>query len=92
MLRSKAAHEQAAQNLAQHGDMPAILLNDAGIYGTYLMHQGDPSQKYPMMAIIEQGCGLLSESVYGFWHFSQDSAVAVVFDRSCSSLEKLCRL
>ena len=39
MLWSKPAHEQAAQNLAQHGYMPPVLLYGVGLYLTDLQHQ-----------------------------------------------------
>ena len=39
MLWGKATHQQAAQNLAQHGNMPPVLLYYPGIYLTKLQHE-----------------------------------------------------
>ena len=39
VLWSKAAHEQAAQDLAEHGNMLSVLLYRVGIYLTDLQHQ-----------------------------------------------------
>ena len=39
MFWGKATHEQAAQDLAQHGNMPSVLIYRAGIYLTDLQHQ-----------------------------------------------------
>lgn len=60
MLRGKAAHEQAAHDVAQLRDVLAVGLNSCGFNLADLHHQRHPRQQHPMVPVQQQlGCDVL---------------------------------
>jgi len=78
MLWSKAAHEQAAHDVAQLGHMSAVGLDGCGVNRADLHHQRYPRQQHAMMPVQQQlGCNVL-EGLNRIRDLSDDSALQML--------------